>query len=206
MLVRLGVVLALMLPTPSPAEEGSVGDLNKAIERIKQEAAVVVQTVIRDHVPDQARCIFTTEWSNRTVDVTLARQYLGSNLLADAVSPHTATRPSDFIDPTGKMPDHFCSNAEADALWKQRLTAFQSSDKVTAVEKDQPRISHLRVEVAMPVFDAKFETAVVVVSFLRQAASKLRMSMPDGAGYSLVYQKQSSDWVQIHETQDYTVN
>lgn len=205
--IRLGLVLALLHPTPSPGEEGTVGDLDKALEQIRQETGAVIQTIIRDHVPDLASCVFSKEWFNRAVDMTLARQYLGSNLLADVVAPHTATRPSDFIDPTGKMPDHFCSDTEANASWKQRLAAFQSSDGPVVVEgNSQSTISQLRVDVAMPVFDAKFETAVVVVSVLRQAASKLKRSIPEGAGCSFVYQKRAGGWVQIHQTMDYTVN
>jgi len=206
--VRLCVVLVLMQATPSFGEEGAVGDLDRALERIKQEAAPLVQTLIRDYVPHQNSCIFAKQWSNRAVDMAMARQYLGSNLLADVIAPHTATKPSDFIDPTGTMPpDRFCSDAEADALWKQRLAAFQSDDKPAAERGDnQTTISQLRVDIAMPVFDAKFETAVVVVSFWREAAAKLKRSLPEGFGYSFVYQKQARGWVQIHQTTDYSVN
>ncbi|CAH1654801.1 conserved hypothetical protein [Hyphomicrobiales bacterium] len=210
---RLSLASLMILPIASLAEERARDDLEKEIERLRIEAAPLIQMLIRDNFPHQNACMFDSTWSSRAVDVVLARRYLGSNLLADVSAPHSSIAPSDIIDPTKKMPGYFCSATEATERWKQRLSEFQIGRDAGEPDgaPDRQKISQLRIEISLPVFDAAFTTAIVVLSTWREAAARgpagqsKRLS-PEGSGFSFVYKKQAEGWIQIDRTEDYSAN
>jgi hypothetical protein len=203
----LGLVLVLSAPSRSNDEDEH--RLARDVERSKVEAKTLLAKIIDDHLLRRHPCILADQWLGRAVDVSLARRYLGSTLYADLAAPHTATRPADIIDPQRTMRDRFCSQSEADATWEQAQAEFRSGASTAYVDMDfkQPTISFSRVEIAFPVFDAKFTTAVVVMSSARRKAAKSttgRPSMTDGGGWSLVYRKRGGAWVQIHSNVDHS--
>lgn len=212
LLLRSAVVFLLLFPQPIRADDEAEQRLERAIDRANQEAATLIQNVLRDHVPDQQPCIFAKQWSSRAVYVTLAQQYLGLSFYADVSAPHTGTAPSDIIDPAGLTRGHFCSEAEANEMWSQRLDNLRRGAPPADTEQryQQPAISIRRVDISMPVFDAGYSTAIVVVSSMERSArvqfDKVKQSIPAGFGQSFVYRKESGEWALIHSTLDYTAN
>ena len=209
----LTLATSMLLPVPVLANELARDDVDREIERHRLETAPLIQMLIRDNFPYRNACMFGSTWANRPVDVVLARRYLGSSLLADVSAPHSSSTPSDIIDPAGTKPDFFCSETEATERWKQRLSEFQSGRDTGELDggPDRQKITQIRIEISLPVFDTAFSTAIVVLSTSREAATRGRSgpskrSSPEGFGLSFVYKKQAGGWIEIDRTEDYSVN
>lgn len=209
--LRAAAILLLMLPQPVRADGETKLRMAKAMDRAYQETAALIPTVLRDHVPRQHPCIFGADWYSRSVDVVLAQQYLGSGLYADVSAPHTDIGPAKLIDPAGTMQDHFCTDAEATEMWKQRQADFSNGALPADIDQRyrQPAISMMRIKISMPVFDAAYTTSVVLVSSLRHAAvkeqpGKVKQLGSTGESSSLVYRKLDGVWTLIHSTEDYS--
>jgi hypothetical protein len=199
-------------------------------ERTKQEARAVLISVLRDDRIEPTPCRFQVRWSSRPVAVDLAQAYLGSRIYADLVAPDIGLGPGDLIDSKGAMRGSFCNDLEASALWKQLQDDFRSGanpgarDIYDGKPNGPPRLRFERTEITLPVFDRRFTTAAVVVSFhqvmlwrteiegahtrpqLFDAAGYLRRARPEGAGYTYIYRKRAGRWARVHQYQDWTLH
>jgi hypothetical protein len=87
-------------------------------ERTKREARMVLAAVLRDDKIEPTPCQFDAQWLRDPVAANIAQTYLGSSVFADVIASHLDVGPGDLIDLNDAMAGRFCSEKEADALWR----------------------------------------------------------------------------------------
>jgi hypothetical protein len=226
LLLRLVLTVAVLLPALARADEEMEKAFEKRTEWTNREAGELLRVLLSDRIEHPQPCMFASKWSTRPIDASLAQKYLGSTLHADLLAPDAGKAPAEIVDPAATMQGAFCSDADADQSWNQRQALFRSGMSPGETEKHRrhPFVRMTRTDVTMPVFDTTFTVAIVVVSHITQTVAKTDIEgaearprmydsagyrvRPDmeGFGYSLVYRKQSGQWVRIHAQQDFTIN
>lgn len=233
MLTRLACIVLLAWPGCAWARDTSSRserDREELAAQTKTEARAVLTALLRDAQVETTPCRFDTKWLSTPVDASMAQKHLGLTLNVDVVASDLGVGPRDLIDPDDKVRDAFCSEAHAHALWRQMLDDFRSGANPGKRRIHEgkpyglPSLSLSRAEIAVPVFDRAFTTAIVVAGYTSSYTSKgeadaIRLSPRaydaagyrrhanvEGVGYTYVYRKRGGRWRQIDTHQDWTMN
>ncbi len=144
-LMRLASAIALIMLTTVFAT-GYAASLTQS--RNVKEATAVLRIITADDVP-HSRCEFGVDWDHFAVPDWLAQKYLRSKIGEPKKYSFEAISVSAAVDPGHLTPTSFCS--------EQDFSAY--SNEVS--DTDSPLTIS---SIAFPVFDEKYETAIVVVT------------------------------------------
>ncbi|PTM52366.1 hypothetical protein [Phreatobacter oligotrophus] len=169
-------------------------------ERVLEQTASLLQAIANSPLVPPGRCAIINEWLPRAViDRSTARRYLNSTVAADLVGVHVAVWPDGLMDPDQKRSTNFCTREEKAKHFKEMHDAWQHSG--------DSRLETQEIQFGIPVFDADFSRAAIVIEGRQNTSFRL----PDGTtrggmevcGGAAIYEKSGGTWQKIAYEQYY---
>lgn len=208
LLVRASLLAlcAILLPAVGSGQAAAGGppDWQKAQDRLQQEAVELFRVILQERETGLQRkpepCEFRTEWDNYPITWIVARDYFGLKVPAELVPWMIAGSPMEIMDPSGKMPEAFCAEADDELRLSFVVESFRRGEL-----KDEKRsiggthrFEIFRIEYTFPVFDRKYRRAIVMRtsinrSWYRKRDGVVRRGLDMLVGAS-IYEKRKGRW------------
>ncbi len=167
-------------------------------ERLAAEARALFQTVLADEPPAQ-HCGYDAGWQNDSIPEGIAREYLGLALHASLSPPGQTNGLRAVLDPDGRKPAAFCTEAEHDDFENARFQTMKADVSSSSMEVTTKFFT-------FPVFDAGYRIAILVVTGRRDTwyrADKqigsfkpgdIGRAPPDVASVAKIFRKTPKGW------------
>jgi hypothetical protein len=162
----LGAILAgLTFASFTAADETEDDKLRTQLrERMILEATALFAKVLEHDKPPEEPCSIDSKWYTEPVSEDIARKYLGLKQHANLLGSHYGSTPAEVMDPGKKTQRSFCTWEERKALHEGEEELASKLTKEKAQPGDYARLhSPIEIYYSFPVFDEKFEHAIIVV-------------------------------------------
>ena len=167
-------------------------------DRLAAEARALFPAVLADEPPAQ-QCGYDAVWQNDAIPDYIAAKYFGLRVHAGLSPPEQTNDLQAILDPTGRQPAAFCSDADLADYEEARYKAMKDDASSSSMEITTRHFT-------FPVFDADYKTAILVVTGRRdtwyradkQTGSFKRGDVgrapPDVASVAKVFRKTPKGW------------
>jgi hypothetical protein len=170
-------------------------------ETLRREAIDLFRHAVERPRAGAGRCVVRDAWLDYPIPGDIARRYLGRAIHADLVPPQHAVRPAAVIDPTGRMRDLFCDDAQAKQRQDELLADFRKGlpSPGAGATAPTPRLAVSHTEYSFPVFNLGYRRAIVMVartsfSWTMSAAGEVKTGGIESGGQAQVYVRRGLSW------------